>query len=230
MELRKTYHIRRVGLDARATVVRDAAGRVRVESARGSSFEDLRILDGGRSVSIRQEGRMFLVDIARLGPRLRAAFLNGQREHVEVLDELAAAAGGARRTHEGRSELRAEMPGLVVTIKVQPGQRVAAGEPLIVLEAMKMQNELAAPRAGVVGEVLVKPGQKVEGGTVLLRLADPADLPPPSADELATVTLRPPRTSEPQAAVTGPARPRPTDGPAAPPRRPRGAGGAGGAS
>ena len=182
MELRKTFHIRCDGRDAPTVVVRDDGGRVYVESASGHRYDDVRILDGGRTVSVRHEGRMFLIDVLRVGPRQRAVLLNGHREQLEVLDELAAAASQRESAHHGRAELVAEMPGLVVEVKAEPGQEVAAGQALVVLEAMKMQNELGAPRAGVVAEILVKPGQKVDGGTVLVRLADPNDLPGTTAD------------------------------------------------
>ena len=190
MELRKTFHIRRDGLDARVLVVRDGAGRVHVESAAGHIFDDVRLLDGGRTLSLRRAGSMYLVDVARGGPRQRTALLNGHRETVEVLDELAAAAGELAHAHGSRAELLADMPGLVVDVKAQPGQQVVAGQALVVLEAMKMQNELTSPRDGVVSEILVRPGQKVDGGTVLVRLADPDDLPGTAAGRAAPDSAR----------------------------------------
>jgi pyruvate carboxylase subunit B len=60
------------------------------------------------------------------------------------------------------------MPGLVVRVDVVPGQSVAAGTGLVVLEAMKMQNELRAGAPGTVATVRVQPGQAVEKGQVLV--------------------------------------------------------------
>ena len=65
--------------------------------------------------------------------------------------------GGAERAR-GPVMLRAPMPGLVVRILVEPGQEVAAGAGLVVLEAMKMENELKAPAAGTVGAVRAQAG------------------------------------------------------------------------
>ena len=62
------------------------------------------------------------------------------------------------------------MPGLVVAFRVRPGERVAAGQAVVVVEAMKMQNELAARRAGVVGELLVPERATVSAGQPLLRI------------------------------------------------------------
>jgi propionyl-CoA carboxylase alpha chain len=59
------------------------------------------------------------------------------------------------------------MPGLVVGVSVQAGQHVDAGSPVVVLEAMKMQNELTAKGGGTVREVRVAVGDKVERGAVL---------------------------------------------------------------
>ncbi|MBU6366822.1 MAG: acetyl-CoA carboxylase biotin carboxyl carrier protein subunit [Gemmatimonadetes bacterium] len=63
------------------------------------------------------------------------------------------------------------MPGLVVRVLAAPGDQVAAGAPLLVMEAMKMENELRAPAAGVVRAVHAAPGQAVEKGAVLVELA-----------------------------------------------------------
>ena len=63
--------------------------------------------------------------------------------------------------------LLAPMPGSVVRLAVEPGQQVAAGEPVLVLEAMKMQHTVKAPHAGVVTEVSVTPGDQVAAGAVL---------------------------------------------------------------
>jgi biotin carboxyl carrier protein len=82
---------------------------------------------------------------------------------------LAQVAGGSTTTHT-RRELRAPMPGLVVRVRRQPGETVEAGEPLIVLQAMKMENELSLPAAGTIASVVVKDGQTVDQGQVLVVL------------------------------------------------------------
>ena len=67
------------------------------------------------------------------------------------------------------------MPGLVKAIFVEPGQEVAAGEPLAILEAMKMEHTLTAARAGKVAEVLAAAGDQVEAGAALIRLEEEED-------------------------------------------------------
>jgi pyruvate carboxylase subunit B len=62
------------------------------------------------------------------------------------------------------------MPGLVVRVNVQPGDAVQAGQGLVVMEAMKMENELRSAAAGRVKSVLAQPGTAVEKGTVLVEL------------------------------------------------------------
>ena len=59
------------------------------------------------------------------------------------------------------------MPGTVVRVAVEAGARVEAGQPVLVLEAMKMQHTVSAPHAGVVTEIDVKPGAQVAAGEVL---------------------------------------------------------------
>jgi biotin carboxyl carrier protein len=68
------------------------------------------------------------------------------------------------------TELRADLPGRVVSLFVEPGDAVTAGQQILVIEAMKMLNELRAPRAGRIERVAVVAGQGVELGDLLVRL------------------------------------------------------------
>lgn len=70
-----------------------------------------------------------------------------------------------------REAVCAPMPGIILSILVDEGQVVAAGDPLLVLEAMKMENEIHAPRAGMVKKILVREGSDVRQGTPLIELA-----------------------------------------------------------
>jgi biotin carboxyl carrier protein len=70
---------------------------------------------------------------------------------------------GARRgPASGRVEVKSPMPGRVVKLLVAPGQLVTAGQPVLLFEAMKMQNELRSPENGIVSQIDVEPGQAVE--------------------------------------------------------------------
>jgi len=106
-----------------------------------------------------------------VGRGLWAVGSYGERHEVEVIDErtrhIRSLTGGGQKGG-GQSVLKAPMPGLVVRIGVEAGSRVEAGAPLVVLEAMKMENELRATGAGVVKGIKVKPGQAVEKGQVLV--------------------------------------------------------------
>ena len=76
-------------------------------------------------------------------------------------------ASSPQGTGSGPAQIVAPMPGKVVRVLVTAGQSVQAGEGIVVVEAMKMENELRAPRAGVVKQVMARPGQSVESGSVL---------------------------------------------------------------
>ena len=85
------------------------------------------------------------------------------------LDTLRKVAGlGLSTDHQ--KEIKAPMPGLVVRVLKEPGQAVAKGEGLIIMEAMKMENELKSPTDGEIGEVLVTTRQSVEKGECLVKL------------------------------------------------------------
>ncbi|HEV8254260.1 MAG TPA: biotin/lipoyl-containing protein [Vicinamibacteria bacterium] len=89
----------------------------------------------------------------------------------DVIDvELAAAARGAapvRKAAGGLTEVRAPMPGRIVKVMASAGDDVTAGQGLVVMEAMKMENELRSPRPGRVKEIHVRERQTVETGALL---------------------------------------------------------------
>ncbi|MFW6125100.1 MAG: biotin/lipoyl-containing protein, partial [Pirellulales bacterium] len=100
--------------------------------------------------------------------------LNGQPREVTVQD-LSLEPELARRPKADPNDPRqigAPMPGLVVTIAVQPGDLVSQGQKLLTLEAMKMETTLFAEQEGRVAETLVGPGAQVETGDLLVRLED----------------------------------------------------------
>jgi pyruvate carboxylase subunit B len=117
------------------------------------------------------EGRPTILTMRSAGRGHWSLEIGGDRWEVEVVDErtrhIRSLTAGAWR-QRGPVILRAPMPGLVVRVLVEPGQEVAAGSGLVVLEAMKMENELKAPAAGTVGAVRAQTGQAVEKGEVLV--------------------------------------------------------------
>lgn len=97
--------------------------------------------------------------------------IDGQRADVRVLDEkdlLVDQIRGQAVEETIRHEVRAPMPGLVLSVAVDAGQEVAAGDRLLVLEAMKMENELRAPAPGVVKAVHVTAGTPVTKNQLLI--------------------------------------------------------------
>ena len=104
---------------------------------------------------------------------LYTIWLDGFRFEVEALDERASAIrelSGASAGPSGPAPLKAPMPGLIVRVNVQVGDTVQAGQGLVVMEAMKMENELRAQAAGRVRSIVVSPGTAVEKGALLIEL------------------------------------------------------------
>ncbi|RZK31635.1 MAG: biotin/lipoyl-binding protein, partial [Hymenobacter sp.] len=100
--------------------------------------------------------------------------LNGQRIELQAkdrFDRLLDQMGLSNATAAKVNELKAPMPGLIVDIRVQPGQAVQKGDPLLVLEAMKMENILKAPADGVISSVKVDLRANVTKGQVLVQFA-----------------------------------------------------------
>jgi biotin carboxyl carrier protein len=133
---------------------------------------DFRHLPDGEVYSLLIEGRSHEMRISPAGNGVIDVTVAGTVMPVEVrhpLEKLLQSVrpGGAATQDETVS---APMPGLVVTVRVKPGDAVVAGQPVIVVEAMKMQNELAARGPGVVREVLVAERASVAAGQPLIRI------------------------------------------------------------
>jgi biotin carboxyl carrier protein len=141
----------------------------------------------GSRVSFRVDGRQIEADAVRIARGAYSILLGGRSLEVtaeETPGGLLVRANGRefpveisdprswRRRHgtgvelEGRQQLIAPMPGKIVRVLVEVGQQVTAGQGLLVIEAMKMQNEIRSPKSGAV-EKLAREGQTVNAGDVL---------------------------------------------------------------
>lgn len=89
------------------------------------------------------------------------------RYTVDVRDLEATVA----RPKSGDGRVKAPIPGRIVRVLVEPGQPVEVGQPVVVLEAMKMENEIQAPRPGTVTSLHVAPGQTVALHELLLEIS-----------------------------------------------------------
>ncbi len=133
---------------------------------------ELRTLAGTPVRNLFVDGESWIVSVEGGRPREWLLGRRGERFETEVLDERTRhirSLVGEGAAAQAVPVVKAPMPGLVVRVLVEPGQEVAAGTGLVVLEAMKMENELKAVGPGVVDEILATPGQAVEKGAVLVR-------------------------------------------------------------
>ena len=163
-----------VELSGRTFVVELDAGVARVDGGAPLAVT-LDDVDGTpvRLVSI--AGTLHRMTARRDGPRGRYILhMDGRRFGVDALDERTRAIrdlADAARPSSGPVPLIAPMPGLVVRVTAAVGDVVQAGQPLVAIEAMKMENELRAPAAGTVRAVHATPGSPVEKGTVLIEFS-----------------------------------------------------------
>lgn len=119
-----------------------------------------------------REDESIAVIVEGTGPT-RHVTIRGRRIEVSVRtwrERLMAEAREAAQLTAGPVVVKATLPGLIVSVNVSEGDEVEAGDSLLTIEAMKMQNEVRAPRAGRVIEVTVGSGQAVATGAALLRL------------------------------------------------------------
>jgi len=143
----------------------------------------------GAAWRITLDGQPVAADAIEISPGVYSILLEGHAHEVRVMSapdgslkvqsglyEFAAEVVDPRswrgRRHgvleaEGRQQILAPMPGKVVRLLVKAGDKVEAGQGLLVVEAMKMQNEIRSPKSGVVERLQAKEGQPVNAGEVL---------------------------------------------------------------
>ena len=158
--------------DERKTVTLDPGG-VGYESEPPVRAE-LSEIEGSpvRMVKIRSHVYRVVVE-RRQGRGKYTLWVDGYRFETEALDERTRSIrdlSAARAGPTGPAPILAPMPGLIVRVSVKAGDRVEAGQGLVVMEAMKMENELRATSAGVVKSVEVAAGTAVEKGALLVAL------------------------------------------------------------
>jgi biotin carboxyl carrier protein len=119
----------------------------------------------GDFYSFLMEGRSYEVSVEPRGDTYYVR--HGATELLVTMSDPSRQAREAKGA-DGVQEVATMMPGRVVRTLVQEGDEVEAGQGLVVVEAMKMENEIAATRPGRVTSLKVQPGQTVEGGAVLV--------------------------------------------------------------
>jgi biotin carboxyl carrier protein len=169
----------RVALEATGQAGRvqvSVKGRRRLFDASWIDSETLSLigLDGPssqvREIGIRStsDGQL---DVLIAGTHFRAtAIAEGKPDAGRAaIRQIQGVSSGSRSERvEGRQSVVASMPGRIVRVLVASGDRVTTGQPVVVVEAMKMENEMRAPKDGVVRDVNVQEGAAIEAGAVLV--------------------------------------------------------------
>lgn len=161
---------RRVRLDSQS-------GRVTIDGETiAFDFVPLPAAQGLRRFSVLLAGRSLTVTLAAPaelqagGEADAVAYVGGGEIGFSVEDPRKLRRARQGLEHAGRVNLTAPMTGRLIRWLVAPGARVAARQPLLVLEAMKMQNEVRSPKAGVLLQQAAAEGQAVKAGEILAEL------------------------------------------------------------
>ena len=151
--------------DGRLSIVVD--GEARAIDARAVGEGTWSLIEAGRARLVQVDGTLpkLAIEVSHADGEPRAVA-------AEVTDVRGAGAEGARAATTGPVTLRAPIPGKLVKVLVKTGERVTSAQPLLVLEAMKMENELRAPRDGVVSRLHAGEGETVEAGQELISIGD----------------------------------------------------------
>jgi len=138
----------------------------------GNDPVEVDVVSLGEQLSVRIDGKV--VDLTTEGtPPEIGAIASGHRSYVRVESDRQRAANAAKKGAAGGAErvVKSPMPGRIVKVLVEKGAEVGVGQPLLVMEAMKMENEIKAKAAATIVEVHVVAGATVEGGAKLVTLA-----------------------------------------------------------
>jgi biotin carboxyl carrier protein len=154
------------------TLIRRRDGTLRVEGSQFAYVADGSSIEGAFSIEPLDDG---CYAVLLNGRSLRVSRtlpgeiqVNGIAIPVEIFDPRALKGRGDRAGAHGPQKVLAPMPGKVVRVLVAVGDAVEAGQGLVVVEAMKMQNEMKSPKAGRVAEVRTKPEAAVSAGEILV--------------------------------------------------------------
>lgn len=165
----KKYFVSARGREFAVTLdASDPGGRVRLQiaSETGAAEREARLLGNVVEIDSRMLKLEAFSDVIRLGTR------HHQLE-CKVSDRpQVAAAQAAAHTRSRHRVLTAPLPGQIAAVLVRPGDRVSAGQRLVVIEAMKMQNPILAERDGTVLRVFVNPGDAVQVAAPLVDVGD----------------------------------------------------------
>ena len=163
--------IARVGEREQRMRIRRRGDRFEVEVGECAYTVDAARVGGGRW-SLILEGAQYEVSVHREPDGGYRVASRGGSQLVELADpltHLASATRGGSRS-QGRRTVKAYMPGRVVAVLAAEGDVVVAGQGVVVLEAMKMENEIRADHAGTLLKIHVAAGQAVEGGDALFEI------------------------------------------------------------
>jgi biotin carboxyl carrier protein len=135
--------------------------------------------------TVRVDGSTFQVELKSRVGSVMTLSIDGEQYEIDISSDSDAQLNSkdtkrpstpprrAKSSSNQPSDLKAPIPGIVSEIKVSPGTEVKAGDVVVVIEAMKMENPLKAAADGVVESVLIEPGQEVLTGAVLVRWRNP---------------------------------------------------------
>lgn len=143
-----------------------------VKNGSGDQPYSLEVLNNGRYL-LRLGLKSYTVDDVTVDNAIVHLSLNGQRYSVKVKDEqtlLLESLGFSEQLATAQNALKAPMPGKILDVLHATGDKVNKGEPLVILEAMKMENELTSPTNGEIGRVHVEAGDSVEKNATLIEI------------------------------------------------------------
>lgn len=121
--------------------------------------------------NLKIDNNIFHITSSKLDTNKYSFLIDGHYFESEVrtkLEEEAANLLNKKNSDIGRRQIKSPMPGLILRINKNVGDTVQEGEPLILLEAMKMENEIRSPSSGKISEILIKEGKSVEKNQVIL--------------------------------------------------------------
>lgn len=143
----------------------------RITDTEASDIDIIETGDG--TFHLLKDNQAYNIEVVNTNGKYITLSVNGNIHHVDIsdsYDQLIDKMGLSKVVAQKLTEIKAPMPGLVLDVLVSADQEIAEGDPLVILEAMKMENVLKATGVGEVKSIEVKNGDAVEKGQILIEM------------------------------------------------------------
>jgi len=130
------------------------------------SYSNFHVIKNNKSFDVKLQKSNFLNKEYTINVNSNNYIVKISNQLDSLIEEMGFSVGSTKKAND----IKAPMPGLILTINVKVGQEVKEDEPLLILEAMKMENSIGSPKDGIIKSIFINKGETVEKGELMIEL------------------------------------------------------------